>query len=40
MVNPAFEMDQSASLKQFPTSFSLRVPFPLPLWCIYRLWNA
>ncbi|KHG30638.1 hypothetical protein F383_11497 [Gossypium arboreum] len=32
-------MDQSASLSSSPLP-SLCVPFPPPLGCIYRFWNA
>ncbi|KHG19235.1 hypothetical protein F383_24286 [Gossypium arboreum] len=39
MMNLASEMDQSVFLEQFPASLSV-FPFPPPLGCIYRLWNA
>ncbi|KHG22111.1 hypothetical protein F383_26821 [Gossypium arboreum] len=38
MMNPTSEIDQLASLVQFPASFS--VSFPPPIGCIYRLWNT
>ncbi|KHG07538.1 hypothetical protein F383_34517 [Gossypium arboreum] len=39
MMNPASEMDKSASLEYFLTPYSPSPSSPL-LTCIYRLWNA